>query len=213
MNISVHSCIDNTWKQAVIKFSLCVLCTQYGGHQYVLSDGLLYLNMEVNWHWRYLMCAHSSMAASIDLSTLKVLGVCVFSRILFLLFTVANICRNTCINERNSSENGECSVLLIHTQYEMWNRPLPKLMIICGTVHVGVLAGGVRVYLCDHATCIGLTVILCIWNNWSLKKGLWTTVSAIGALLSTHKAQAHSPEHLLWSLFSLSCQDSNRCLT
>lgn len=77
MNVSVRSCIANTWKQAVIKFSLCVLCTQYSRYQYVLSDGLHYLNMEVNWHWRYLMSAHSSMAAGIDLSTLKVLGVCV----------------------------------------------------------------------------------------------------------------------------------------
>lgn len=73
---NIHSCTDEAWKQALIKFSLCVLCTQCGRYQSVLSEGLSYLNMEVNRHWRYLMSAHSRMAASIDLPTLELLGVC-----------------------------------------------------------------------------------------------------------------------------------------
>lgn len=66
---SKHSCIENFWKQALINFLSVCLCGRY---QYVLS----HLNMEVSWHWHYLMSAHSSMAANIDLPTLKVLGMC-----------------------------------------------------------------------------------------------------------------------------------------
>lgn len=80
-----HSCIDNAWKQALIKFSLHVLCTQFGRYQYVLSEGLSYINMEVNWHCRYLMCVHSLHGCQHWFTHSQVVG-CVSSRVLFFCY-------------------------------------------------------------------------------------------------------------------------------
>lgn len=181
-------------------------CTQYGRYQYVLSDRLHYLNMVVKWHWRYLMSAHSSMAASIDLPTLQVLALCLAAfRFLF------DVYRNSCINERDCIKM-RSDLCYWFTHNTRCDKDLCPSLWSSAAVCVGV-----RVFICviiqtrSHASA-WLYLCVCEISEASIKS-LRTTLSAIGALLCTHRAQAQSPEHLLWSCFSLSCQDSNRCLT
>lgn len=79
----------------------------------------------------------------------------------------------------------------------MWKGPLPKLMIICGAVCVGVLAGGVSMCVIIQA-CSLASVFVCIRNNRSLKKGGYEQLCQQQELSYAHTK--HKP--ILLSIFS-----------
>lgn len=158
------------------------------------------------------MSAHSRMAASFDLPTLNILWV-------FL----------------DPVFRGFQSLTSIETHVSMKKIKVKKMIVLSAAFKLSIYTRGAEkgtfaqayvlqcVCVCRCTSWRNECVIIqayslylhgCfwMWKNRNLTKAVMNNcVSSRSSALRTHKA--HSPELRLWSLFSLSCRNSNRCLT
>lgn len=166
-----------------------------GRYQYVLS----HLNMEVSWHWCYLMSAHSSMAASIDLPTLKVLGTCHAGFCFSVICTCWHPQKHLYQWQGEEGKWGEFCLLLL--KLSIYTRGDGK-WDLCPSLWSSVaLCVGVNVF---HATLtwISLTVFVCMWNNGTLKKKRFLNNCVSSRSLAMH-TQSTSPSSWASSLISI----------
>lgn len=117
------------------------------------------------------MSAHCSLAASIDLSTLKVLGVC-HQDFVFLLSVVADIHRNTCINERMGGKvRSVLSAVFFFLKLSIYTRGDVKRTFAQACDHPWCCVCRSECVSYKHART-HLHDCFCTWNNRSLKKAI-----------------------------------------